>query len=197
MFLMKKFLLCLGLLCLLNGTYAQEIRDSLFHKVLVMLNDSTSSIQPLCCIIDVDYETKTPFTKKVGINVNERFFIFLISDPFADESFIMCRSMDVFDRTTNKTKYWIIGREHYNVLDDIIKNAKLKTLTDQSGELIGSIDWLPKNRSDCYGFLLAKNIGIFNLVSLFYLSNIFYEKNIVSRSRWSFGRNRRWSSKIS
>lgn len=131
---MKKLLLLLGLFCFISGTYAQEIKDSLFQEVLGMLENNISyTISG--CIVDVDYQTKTPFIKKSGIELTKDFFIFLMSDPFADETLLMCKSIYVVDKRNNIEKEFVLKYPN-TTLDRCLRESKLKIFTDENGILL-------------------------------------------------------------
>ncbi|AHB41207.1 hypothetical protein P148_SR1C00001G0412 [candidate division SR1 bacterium RAAC1_SR1_1] len=118
----------------LSGIQAQEIKDSLFQEILSMLENHISyTISG--CVVDVDYQTKTPFIKKAGIDITEDFFIFLMSDPFADETFLMCRSIYIVDKRNNIEKEFVL--KHPNTtLDRCLRESKLKIFTDEEGRLL-------------------------------------------------------------
>ncbi|HCY20882.1 TPA: hypothetical protein DIC40_03370 [Patescibacteria group bacterium] len=131
---MKKIILFLSFLYFLSGIQAQEIKDSLFQEILSMLENHISyTISG--CVVDVDYQTKTPFIKKAGIDITEDFFIFLMSDPFADETFLMCRSIYIVDKRNNIEKEFVL--KHPNTtLDRCLRESKLKIFTDEEGRLL-------------------------------------------------------------
>jgi len=120
---MKKLLFISFALILGIGPINAQDNDPMLKEVIKLLKSNKHKI--IGSVTNEEFETETPYVKKVGIEIGKDWFLFLVSDPFSDKRNIICREIIIFDKKREDCRD-IVLKKNKVILDDLIKKAKEK-----------------------------------------------------------------------